>query len=249
MWSHVFVHDDGNQKIAIILLDSKSDSADQCNENFTLSSLMSSVQIYNLWENVQESHLYPLKIFTESVRMSLDSKPLQLLQLLIRDWVSNDTYSYGDGGIQMLDDYFKSIANQPETLTACREHMSLCFPEVKCFLMPSCSIDSMENELKKNLNDFITSLLSPSKLRVKMISGHQMSAGEFIAYVKALAQTTQVTSKAKDLYVQEMKKTCKGNSIVSSLSESDFNAKDEEIQINCLQWVSKNMKTFLLKPV
>lgn len=241
MWSHVFLHDDGHQKIAIILLDSKSESNDRINDNFMLSSLMSSVQIYNLWGNIQEYNLDPLKKFTESVRMSLDPKPLQLLQLLIPDWVSNDTYTYGtDGGIHMFDDYFKSIANQPETSTAFREHMSLCFSEVECFLMPHCDLDSMGNELKKNLKDIITSLLSPSKLRLKTVSGQQISAGEVITYFKAWVQTNPRTSEAKNLYIKKMKKACKNR----SLSESDFNAKDESIRICCLQLVGKNLKTY-----
>lgn len=257
MWSHVFIHNEGEQKIAILLLDTrgvfKQTSSDNYESIFALSTLVSSVQIYNFWENVQENHLYPLKLFTEFERMTeeSDSKPFQRLQFLVRDWVSNDTYDYGaDGGVEMLDDYLESIANQLGIMKTDRELMSLCFPEIGCFLMPHPGFDfllksrfneqlvSMKKEFKENLKTFVISLLSPSKLRVKVMNGQQISAGELVTYFKSYVEATSearlILSEGKDIYVKEINKICKG----SHLSESQFYEKDDQIRQDCLQWVS-----------
>lgn len=260
MWSHVFMHHEGEKKTAIILLETRGVFQKQSSNNYesilALSTLISSVQIYNFWENVQENHLHSLKLFSEYDKKAQepDSKPFQLLQILVRDWVSNDTYDYGAGGIEMLDGYLDSIANQLGILKTDREAMSLRFSEVDCFLMPHPGFDflsnpifnenSMRNEFKNNLKEFVTSILSPNKLKAKVMKGQQMSGGELVIYLKnylaASAEARLIMSEGKYLYIEEIKKIYEG----SYLSESQFNVKDNKIRQDCLQWVSTYEITF-----
>lgn len=68
IWSDVFLHDSENgEKIALVLLDTqglfdnKSTSADN-SRIFSLSTLMSSMQIFNLSNQIQEDHLNYLQV-------------------------------------------------------------------------------------------------------------------------------------------------------------------------------------------
>lgn len=68
MWSDIFTHDypDG-QKVAIILLDTQGTFDSQstvkdCATVFALSTMLSSVQIYNLSQNIQEDDLQHLQV-------------------------------------------------------------------------------------------------------------------------------------------------------------------------------------------
>lgn len=79
MWSEVFLHDysDG-RKVAIILLDTQGAFDSQstvrdCATVFALSTMLSSVQIFNLSQNIQEDDLQHLQVgfFLERINLSL----------------------------------------------------------------------------------------------------------------------------------------------------------------------------------
>ncbi|XP_006109222.3 atlastin-3-like [Myotis lucifugus] len=86
--------------------DSQSTVKD-CATIFALSTMTSSVQIYNLSQNIQEDDLQQLQLFTEYGRLAMDEifqKPFQTLMFLVRDWSFPYEYSYGlQGGMSFLD--------------------------------------------------------------------------------------------------------------------------------------------------
>jgi atlastin len=78
MWSDVFLHErsDGS-KLAIFLLDTQgifdsTSSVKNCTTIFALSILLSSVQIYNISNNIQEDDLQHLQLFAEYGRLAID---------------------------------------------------------------------------------------------------------------------------------------------------------------------------------
>lgn len=86
--------------------DSESTVRD-CATVFALSTMISSVQVYNLSQNIQEDDLQHLQLFTEYGRLALESaveKPFQKLIFLVRDWSFPYEANYGfDGGQKILD--------------------------------------------------------------------------------------------------------------------------------------------------
>lgn len=277
MWSHVFMHDFGKEKFAIILIDTQGvfdkQSTDKDSEFiFALSTLISSVQIYNLSQNIEDSDLLHFQLFTEHGRLALEksnSKPFQRLQFLVRDWGYDYKYKYGAlGGNSMLNKCLEITTNQHDELKSVRQHLKSCFSEVDCFLMPHpglavCQeqrfrgeLDSIDDRFKDQLKDLVSSLLSPKKLRSKIINGQQIVAGDFIlyikSYVKALgsdsfikpvnitnaeveASHTVAFSQAKELYIEETKKLCDE---AAQLSEENFQEKYDDIRKKCLLLVS-----------
>lgn len=68
MWSEVFKTElDSGEKVAIILLDTQGafdseSTVRDCATVFALSTMISSVQIYNLTQNIQEDDLQHLQV-------------------------------------------------------------------------------------------------------------------------------------------------------------------------------------------
>lgn len=207
MWSDIFLHDYANgEKVAIILLDTQGTFDSQstvrdCATVFALSTMLSSVQIYNLSQNIQEDDLQHLQLFTEYGRLALaDSgkKPFQRLQFLVRDWSFPYEAEYGaSGGQAILQRRLELSDKQHPELQSLRKHISSCFSEIACFLMPHPGLTVATNpkfdgrladitsEFKQSLRSLVIMLLSPENLIVKQINGQKVRARDLIQYFKS----------------------------------------------------------------
>jgi len=97
MWNDVFLHDceDTGDKLAIFLMDTQGlfDNNTSANDNsriFALGTLISSFQIFNLFNQIQEDQLEYLLFATEFAKFSAKDnqnkaiKPFQNLMFLVR---------------------------------------------------------------------------------------------------------------------------------------------------------------------
>ncbi|VEL27343.1 unnamed protein product [Protopolystoma xenopodis] len=115
MWSEPFkIKIPSGDTVAVLLMDTQgsfdnSTTVKQCATVFALSTMLSSVQVYNIHGNIQEDNLQYLQLFTEYGRLAqqvLDSscKPFQHLEFLVRDWSYPYDFMYGlRGGSKLLE--------------------------------------------------------------------------------------------------------------------------------------------------
>ncbi|PWA18658.1 hypothetical protein CCH79_00005626 [Gambusia affinis] len=146
LWSKVFtVQKSDGTEVAVVLMDTQGAFDDQstvkdCATIFALSTMTSSVQIYNLSQNIQEDDLQQLQLFTEYGRLAMDEifqKPFQSLMFLVRDWSFPYEYKYGfKGGNEFLEKRLQVKESQHEELQTVREHIHSCFTKISCFLLP-----------------------------------------------------------------------------------------------------------------
>ncbi|CAH0695497.1 unnamed protein product [Spodoptera exigua] len=191
------------EQVAVLLMDTQGtfDSETTIGQNstiFALSTLISSVQIYNLTGNIKEDDLQHLQLFTEYGKLACDtqSKAFQTLLFLVRDWPHAFEHPYGfHGGSTLLSKRLQPKVNQRAELRQVREHIRSCFDNIKCFLMPhpghsvedikfaGCLRDLRE-QFRLALIELVPSLFDPKYLTPKLISGERVTTQDLFEYFK-----------------------------------------------------------------
>lgn len=213
LWSEVFIvkKKDGKE-VAVLLMDTQGAFDNQstvkdCATIFALSTMTSSMQIYNLSQNIQEDDLQQLQLFTEYGRLAMNEsflKPFQSLMFLIRDWSFPYEYDYGlKGGIQFLDKRLQVKDSQHRELQNVRQHIHSCFTSISCFLLPHPGLKVATNpafrgqlydvapEFKNQLHELIPMLLDPDKLAVKEINGNKVTCRGLLEFFKSYIKIYQ----------------------------------------------------------
>ncbi|CAL8298922.1 unnamed protein product [Merluccius merluccius] len=212
-WSEVFVVDrpDGT-KVAVLLVDTQGAFDSQstikdCATVFALSTMTSSVQVYNLSQNVQEDDLQHLQLFTEYGRLAMEEiyqKPFQSLMFLIRDWSYPYEHDYGlEGGHAFLEKRLQVKQNQHEELQNVRKHIHSCFSNIGCFLQPHPGLKvatnpyfdgrlkDIDEDFKRHLAELVPLLLAPDRLVEKEIGGNKVTCRDLVEYFKAYIKIYQ----------------------------------------------------------
>lgn len=204
MWSDVYTHDSiFGDKIAIILLDTQgifdhNSTIRDCTTIFALSILLSSVQCYNVKENIQEDDLQHLELFTEYGRLVVDQikkKPFQKLLFIVRDWPYASETGYGFNGREVIDGILAGNSDQMPDMQQLRERIKSSFKHIDAFLLPwpgkyvaqetfSGDIHEIDTEFIKFVDALMPSLFAPKNLLVKKINGRKVRARDLIQYLK-----------------------------------------------------------------
>ncbi|XP_041723093.1 atlastin-2 isoform X2 [Coregonus clupeaformis] len=213
VWSQVFVVNkpDGS-KVAVLLVDTQGAFDSQstikdCATVFALSTMTSSVQVYNLSQNIQEDDLQHLQLFTEYGRLALEEiylKPFQSLMFLIRDWSYPYEHNYGlEGGKRFLEKRLQVKQNQHEELQTVRKHIHSCFSNIGCFLLPHPGLKvatnpmfdgrlkDIDSDFKEALGNLVPLLLAPENLVEKEIGGAKVTCRDLVEYFKAYIKIYQ----------------------------------------------------------
>uniref|UniRef100_A0A3Q2EEW3 Atlastin GTPase 2 n=1 Tax=Cyprinodon variegatus TaxID=28743 RepID=A0A3Q2EEW3_CYPVA len=244
VWSDVFVVDkpDGS-KVAVLLVDTQGafDSQSTIKDSatvFALSTMTSSVQVYNLSNNIQEDDLQHLQLFTEYGRLAMEetkTKPFQSLMFLIRDWSFPYEHEYGlKGGCKFLRKRLEVKACQHEELQNVRRHIDSCFKNIACFLLPHPGLKVSTNPHfdGRLIAELVPLLLAPDRLVEKEISGSRITCKDLVEYFKAYIKIYQgdelphpksmlqataeannltAVAGAKELYSRNMEQVCGGD--------------------------------------
>lgn len=206
IWPEIFyqTNDDGN-RIAIILMDTQGVFAPNSTniENvgiFAFSTMLTSVQIFNVSQTIQEDNLHHLQLFTEYARISSEHsavEPFQNLWFLVRDWQDDENYPYGvNGGETYLNECLEANQNQSSELRRVRNHINNSFEEINCFLMPHPGMVVQNGRFTGNLNQieddfincakhFVPMILETNNLIIKKINGRVVRGRELFAYINS----------------------------------------------------------------
>lgn len=216
MWSEPFViRLPLGKEVAVLLMDTQGafDSEYTVRDSatvFALSTMTSSIQVFNVLHNLQEDNLQVLEIFTEYGRLALeetDEKPFQKLLFLIRDWAFAYEHDYGlAGGNKLLEKKLEVKEKQPIQLQRVRKHIRACFTEIDCFLMPHPGkkvatnkafdgrLQDIDEEFIELLQIFVPLLLDPKHIVIKKIGGQQVTGRQLLEYFKVYINIFKGTS-------------------------------------------------------
>ncbi|XP_076805798.1 atlastin-3-like [Clavelina lepadiformis] len=224
IWSKPYlVQKKNGTKIALLLMDTQGcfDKSGARNDSniFTFSTLLSSVQIYNLNKQIKENHLQPLAVFIDYAKESMKTMQsiqcFQTLLFLIRDWKFEDDFSYGkEGGDKYLEqEVFHYKGNDPDIIMV-RDQIKKAFTSTNCILLPypgkvidkgkpkkpgtSIRVKDMDNEFREEIHHFFCFLIDdftiPLKVGQKDIVGEELL--NFTSKLFDLLQTNDIENPA-----------------------------------------------------
>ncbi|CAG9811380.1 unnamed protein product [Chironomus riparius] len=211
IWSDVFLHtmDRTGEKVAIFVMDTQGlfDTESTPTDNsriFALGNLISSIQVLNLKQQVQEDHLQYLQFATEFAKFALkknlkpEGKPFQNMTFLIRDWENNEEFRYGAaGGHNYINEVLNIKQDQSQELKEVRKSIFDSFEHVNCYLLPypgevvagyknyDGRWSEMDTTFKAELKNSIEHLLHPDNLVIKKINGIDIKVNEMKLYLQA----------------------------------------------------------------
>ncbi|XP_031634116.1 atlastin-like [Contarinia nasturtii] len=205
MWSDVYTHDfDNGDKVAIIVLDTQGifdgrSNVQDYTQTFALSMMLSSVQCYNIKEQIQGDSLQYLDLFTEYARLALEQleeKPFQSLLFIIRDWPFPYENSYGWQDEKLINDLMNGDEEQTTETKELVKRIRSSFNKIDAFLMPhpgmavsrqqnfTGDLKQIDPSFKKYVKELVSTLFDPKNLVVKEIDGRKVRARDLLKYVQ-----------------------------------------------------------------
>nr|XP_048708808.1 RING finger protein 112-like [Caretta caretta] len=190
-------------KVAVLLVDTEgSMGIERKKENSiklsAFSVLLSSYQILNISNEVNDADLEYLEMFVrvaEEVGKAYGLKPVQHLDLLVRDWSSSPDLG-AEGGEQHLRHIqeileARSPCKHPKALEALKRSSSRCylmpFPGRGITMGSEGRLRDMDDDFRGSLRDYVTALVSSAGQHIRMDQHGEMLTG------------TQLAAKIKNL--------------------------------------------------
>ncbi|XP_070576515.1 atlastin-2-like [Ptychodera flava] len=248
MWDEPFLcRTSDGEEVAVLLMDTQGafdsqSTVKDCATVFALSTMISSVQVYNLSQNIQEDDLQHLQLFTEYGRLALEnshSKPFQSLMFLVRDWSFPYEAEYGlQGGEATLEKRLQLSDRQHVELQQVRKHIRSCFQKIDCFLLPHPGLKvatnpkfdgrltDIDDDFKTQLRSLIPNLLATSNLVVKEINGTKVTARALVEYFKAYIKIYQGDELPEPKSM--LQATAEANNLAAVASAKDKYTKEME---------------------
>ncbi|XP_055329593.1 atlastin-2-like [Paramacrobiotus metropolitanus] len=213
LWNEPFFRKLPNgEEVVVLIMDTQGafdteSTVKDCATVFALSTMISSVQMYNLSANIQEDDLQHLQLFTEYGRLAMEkstAKPFQELIFLVRDWSFPYESDYGiKGGQELLEKRLQISDRQHPELQQLRRHIRSCFDKIQCFLMPHPGLrvatnpkfdgrlSDIEADFKRCLVELMPLVLSQAYLVPKEINGQKITGRELLEYFKSYIKIYQ----------------------------------------------------------
>ncbi|XP_078339000.1 atlastin-2-like [Crassostrea virginica] len=216
IWSKPFSRSDKDgQEVAVLLMETRGAfdckmTADDFAGIFALSSLISSVQIYNIMSQIQEDDLQPLKFLIDFKKTDTEDSDCNQSHLLflMRNWKCKASYSYGEnGGNAYVFDLLHTAEVQHETVKTFRWF----FPNIGGCLLPNpgeaidyqdlrnVHVKEFNAEFIKHMKEFVPSIMAEDKLMSNTIVRRDMKGKDMLEFVLALVSAFENDSTPKSL--------------------------------------------------
>ncbi|CAB3409766.1 unnamed protein product [Caenorhabditis bovis] len=213
LWGEpIMIESISGETFAVILMDTQgtfdnSSTYQQCMTVFALSTIVSSIQIYNVVDNIQEDALQHLSLFVEYGRMAMEQntnfgKPFQTLVFCVRDFKNQEEYDLGElGGTHFLSNVLQTSPDQPDEIRTVRERLHEYFEDIQCYLLPHPGYRVAERQsfrghvkdlrpvFREELKKMVPNLLGPHVLRPKIVNGKPVTCRKLIQYFKEYASS------------------------------------------------------------
>ncbi|KAI1286184.1 Atlastin-1 [Halotydeus destructor] len=203
MWSKPFVVEQDGRQVAVLLMDTQGlfdgQISNQLTEDlFGISTLASSVQIFNLMSDIQEDTLQYLEKFTTYGRKHFAAnggKAFQKLLFLIRDFGHRNIGFGHEAGSRFLDKKL-SMDRGGQDVRHVRRHLRDAFEDLECFTLPHpgrdlaecenvlCPLESIDKDFLDNVKAFIRHTLQPGNLTLKTVGGRHITGLELYQYFR-----------------------------------------------------------------
>lgn len=208
IWSKPFVRENNfGEKVAVLLMDTQGvfddDSTVQdCASIFALVTMISSVQMWNLMQQLQEDDLQHLEFFTEYGKLFNQKSDVgdvngSKLIFLIRDWGFPYEHTYGkDGGNAYIRKKLKIKSSQHNELKNVRRNLDKYFPTIRGFLLPHPGkaivtnqaynglVKELDDDFVDNVKSLIPYILSKEMLVARQINNMDVTGKYLLKYVK-----------------------------------------------------------------
>lgn len=197
IWAEPFlVTGPSGKEMAILLIDAQGlFNGDQdlgySSVIFAFLLLTSSIFLYNIQGNIQQSDLDNLTYFTELGRLvseTTDSKPFQHLVFLVRDWSYPYEFEYGfEGGKKLLANKLQVKNSDNKSVKSTKDHLYHVFKKIDAFLLPHPGLHASQSnkftgKLKELTPDFlievknlVTQILDSSNLVTKVLNDVELT--------------------------------------------------------------------------
>ncbi|XP_077494146.1 atlastin-1-like isoform X2 [Amblyomma americanum] len=248
LWDEVFlVTTSEGKEVAVLLMDTQGtfdceSTTKQSAIVFALSTLISSVQVYNISGNITESDLQQLQFFAEYGRLAQkdgNEKPFQKLMFLVRDWYYTSDADHGaEGGRKIIEKRLQVSESQPEELQQLRRHLKSCFSDIDCFLMPhpgpkvaeSNDFDGRVSDIDEkfviNLEKFVPLVLAGDTLQEKVINGQKVSCQGLASYIESYMKAFAGNELPEPISV--LQATAEANNLAAVAAGEEFYLKEME---------------------
>ncbi|KAM6451413.1 RING finger protein 112 isoform 1-T1 [Liasis olivaceus] len=182
IWNQPFLVPSENGKVALFLIDTEgSMDIERSMENSVklsaFSMLLSSYQILNLSHMLKDPDLEYLEMFlrvAESVGHQYKLKPIQHLDLLVRDWVYPPTCGF-QGGQNYLQEILQKLEDQPnrhpQVLQTLKSTNSRCYlmpyPGKKLVMGTEGTIADMDEDFRECLKNYGNDIARSAGMHIK----------------------------------------------------------------------------------
>ncbi|XP_013929620.1 PREDICTED: RING finger protein 112 isoform X2 [Thamnophis sirtalis] len=204
IWNQPFLVPDENGKVALFLIDTEGSmdierSKDNGIKLSAFSMLLSSYQILNLSHKMKDPDLEYMEMFlyiAKSVGHQFKMKPVQHLDVLVRDWFYSPNYGF-QGGQVYLQDIIQKLEGQPNRYSQTLEILKST--NTSCYLMPfpgkalvmgtEGTIAGMDEDFRGFLNDYGNHIARSAAMHVQRNQENKPLTGTELAdKIKALSE-------------------------------------------------------------